>query len=140
MPPKKTAAAAEPTGQNIKVLCAVLRGIDSLNVDWKSVAAELDIKRADNAGTAFRNAIKPLGLNYKAGKIFAIGDEAPAATPKKLVSNKKTKGNAKSTNSSGEESDEKSSGSDSSNKRKKDAEAGDGGNVGKKPKIEEDED
>jgi hypothetical protein len=55
MPPKKaatpesTAQLGSLTPQNIKVLCTVLRGVNTLDVDWKSVAAELGISRADNA-------------------------------------------------------------------------------------------
>jgi hypothetical protein len=94
------------------------------------------------SATAFRNAIKNLGLNYKAGKIFSIDDEAPAATPKKSTPKKSKKANddANRTSTTSEESDEKGSSLEPSKKRKQDAEAGDVGLAGKKLKTEEDED
>lgn len=69
----------------------------------------------------------------KAGKICALNDAAPVATPKKV--NKAT-GDAKST--SGEDSDGKASvGETPSKKRKVTAESGEEGADEKKPKVEE---
>jgi hypothetical protein len=92
-----------------------------------------------NSQTTFRNALKKLGLDYKAGKIFSIMDAeaAPKAIPKK------SKKSAKATFGSSTTSDvsnEKGSDSEAAKKRRSDAGVGDEDKAGKKPKTEEDED
>ncbi|KPI38207.1 uncharacterized protein AB675_1148 [Cyphellophora attinorum] len=120
MPPKKASVSTGGEGtltpRNIAVLCAGLRKLEGIKVNWGEVGKEpeVNIGLARNAQTAFRDALKKMGHDMKGGmggaRIFRISDEeeAPAATPKQAVkSGKATESgeseNSKSVNSNGGE-------------------------------------
>ncbi|KPI38237.1 uncharacterized protein AB675_1146 [Cyphellophora attinorum] len=148
MPPKtpKKAASGLPGGEdvtltarNIQALGAALRTIENFDVKYKAVGEEIGITNPSNAQRGVREALKKLGLDTTGGKIYALNDEAAAATPTKISktakSNRSTKANGQKRNPADKDGDVKTGDEENIKKPKVDAEQGDL----KKRKIEKDE-